>query len=215
MGHSIETRVRNAVEAWLRWLPGWQPPTHRSRARVCRRCFGSPLTEAAGFGPDVPHAVQHALIMRLNAIVEHSVDAYTERNLPLLWRELRDAEARKRARPYRPADGLAPEYQGLELDPEPEPGQPFLFTLADLADDAAAEHRLPDPAPLSDEAKTSLRYEMALADDEATRVGMDVCLELMTFRPRIQQAVHEVVEPQIEALLSELTRSLDVPGGLL
>lgn len=214
-GHSIETRVRGAVESWLRWLPRWEPASHRTRARVCPRCFGSPLVAAASLDGDVPHAVQHALVMRLNTIIEQAVDAYTERNLPLLWRELRDADARKRSSPYRPGEGLAPEFQGLELDPEPIAGQPFLFTLAELADDVAAPHRLPDPEPLSDEAKDALRREVALADDEATRIGMSVCLELTAYRPRIRSAIEHLVEPQIEALLQELTRSLDAPGGML
>lgn len=215
MDHSIETRVRAAVDAWSQWLPQWEPPTHRTRMRVCARCFGSPLVAAAGLDGDVPHAVQHALVMRLNTIIERLVDAYTERNLPLLWRELRDAETRKRSRPYRPGEGLAPEYQGLELDPEPIQGQPFLFTLAELADQVATPHRLPDPEPLSDEAKDALRREMALADDEATRIGMAVCLELTAHRPRIRDEVERLVEPQIAALLEELTRALDAPGGML
>lgn len=215
MDHSLETRVRTAVEAWLRWLPRWEPPTHRTRSRVCARCFGSPLVAAAGLDGDVPHAVQHALVMRLNAIIERRVDDYTERNLPLLWRELRDADARKRARPYRPGEDLAPEFQGLELDPEPIQGQPFLFTLAELADEVATPHRLPDPEPLSAEAKDALRREMALADDEATRVGMAVCLELTAHRARIREAVERLVEPQIASLLEELTKALDAPGGML
>lgn len=214
MADSIETRVRAAVEAWSLWLPHWVPATHRTRPRVCHRCFGSPLVAAAGLDGDVPHAVQHALVMRLNVIIERLVDEYTERNLPLLWRELRDAEARKKSRPYRPGEGLAPEFQGLDIDPEPIVGQPFLFTLAELADEVATPHRLPDPEPLSDEAKDSLRREMALADDEATRIGMAVCLELTSHRPRIRDAVQSTVEPQIEALLEELTRALDAPGGI-
>jgi hypothetical protein len=95
-------------------------------------CLGSPVATAAGFDHDVPHAVQHALLNRMRQIVDDDVDEYTARNLPLVTRELRLAEARE-ARGYRPDEGLDPEFQGLDLDPEPEPGQPFLFTLAGLA----------------------------------------------------------------------------------
>jgi hypothetical protein len=209
-GESIDGRVRAAVDAWLRWLPRWEPPTHRSRTRVCRRCVGSPLVAAAGFEGDVPHAVKHALVMRLTHLIDAEVDDYTGRNLPLLARELRDSEERKQARSYQPGEGLAPEYQGLDLDPEPDPGQPFLFTIAELA--ASAETAaLPDPEPLTDAAKAALRHEMELADDHATRTGMAVCLSLTEHRDRIAAAIERLVEPQIAAMLAELTRSLDSP----
>ncbi|MET1044569.1 MAG: spermidine/putrescine ABC transporter substrate-binding protein [Microbacteriaceae bacterium] len=208
---SIDARVQDAVDAWLRWLTRWQPSTHRARTRLCRRCVGSPLVEAAGFDHDIPHTVKHALVMRLSTLIEAEVDSYTERNLPLLSRELRDSEARKQARPYRPNDGLAPEYQGLDIDPEPDPGQPFLFTMAELAENEALGIRLPEPPPLTDAAKAALRHEMSLADDHATRTGMSVCLALTDHRTRIQDAVERLVEPQVEALLRDLSRSLDAP----
>ncbi len=165
---------------------------------------------AAGFDGYVPHAVKHALVMRLTHLIDAEVDEYTQRNLPLLARELRDSEARKQARSYRPGEGLAPEYQGLDLDPEPDPGQPFLFTIAELA--ASAETvPLPEPEPLTDAAKAALRHEVDLADDHATRTGMAVCLSLTEHRERIAAALERLVEPQIEAMLAELTRSLDAP----
>jgi hypothetical protein len=132
MAEQIEGRVSSAVDAWLRWLPRWHVGTARGRTRPCRVCLGSPVATAAGFDHDVPHAVQHALLNRLRQIVDDDVDEYTARNLPLVTRELRLAEAQE-ARGYRPDQGLDPEFQGLDLDPEPEPGQPFLFTLAGLA----------------------------------------------------------------------------------
>lgn len=132
MAEQIEGRVSSAVDAWLRWLPRWHVGTARGRTRPCRVCLGSPVATAAGFDHDVPHAVQHALLNRLRQIVDDDVDEYTARNLPLVTRELRLAEAEE-ARGYRPDQGLDPEFQGLDLDPEPEPGQPFLFTLAGLA----------------------------------------------------------------------------------
>ncbi|MET4051400.1 hypothetical protein ABID81_000744 [Frigoribacterium sp. PvP054] len=132
MAEQIEGRVSSAVDAWLRWLPRWHVGTARGRTRPCRVCLGSPVATAAGFDHDVPHAVQHALLNRLRQIVDDDVDEYTARNLPLVTRELRLVEAQE-ARGYRPDQGLDPEFQGLDLDPEPEPGQPFLFTLAGLA----------------------------------------------------------------------------------
>lgn len=132
MAEQIEGRVSSAVDAWLRWLPRWHVGTARGRTRPCRVCLGSPVATAAGFDHDVPHAVQHALLNRLRQIVDDDVDEYTARNLPLVTRELRLAEAQE-ARGYRPDQGLDPEFQGLDLDPEPEPGQPFLFTLGGLA----------------------------------------------------------------------------------
>ena len=80
----IDGRVRGAVDVWLRWLPRWQIGTARPRTRICRKCTGSPVAAAAGFGPDVPHAVQHALIGRISTIIEDAVDDYTAKNLPLL-----------------------------------------------------------------------------------------------------------------------------------
>jgi hypothetical protein len=146
MAEQIEGRVSSAVDAWLRWLPRWHVGTARGRTRPCRVCLGSPVATAAGFDNDVPHAVQHALLNRMRQIVDDDVDEYTARNLPLVTRELRLAEAQE-ARGYRPDQGLDPEFQGLDLDPEPEPGQPFLFTLAGLAGTPADDGVVP-PDPI-------------------------------------------------------------------
>ncbi len=206
---SLETQVSQAVDAWLRWLPRWEPATHRGRVAVCRRCLGSPVLSAAGLGADVPHAVQHGLSTRIKTIVDHAVADYTARNLPMLQDELDQQAERNRARSYRPGEGLEPEYEGLPLDPDPLPGAPFLFTLSGMADAADAE--VPALPPLSDEAKAALRQEVGLADEYANMVGREVCAVLLHHRLRIQTAVAEHVEPQIAALLEDLTRSLDSP----
>lgn len=206
---SIETQVSQAVDAWLKWLPRWQPATHRGRVAPCRRCFGSPVLSAAGLGADVPHGVQHGLSTRIKTIVDQAVAAYTARNLPMLQAELDQQAARNRARSYRPAEGLDPEFEGLPLDPEPVPGAPFLFTISGLADEANAD--IPALPPLSDEAKAALRQEVALADDYANMIGREVCSILLHHRLRIQSAVSQHVEPQIAAMLDELTKSLDAP----
>lgn len=99
----------------------------------------------------------------------------------------------------------------MPLDPEPVPGAPFLFTIAGLADDAATE--LPPLPPLSDEAKAALRQEVGLADEYANMVGREICSLLMRHRLNVQAAISQHVEPQIEALLAELTDSLDSPFG--
>jgi len=206
---SLETQVSQAVDAWLRWLPRWEPATHRGRVAVCRRCFGSPVLSAAGVGSDVPHGVQHGLSIRVKAIVDHAVAEYTARNLPMLQAELDQQAERNRARSYRPGEGLDPEFEGMPLDPEPLPGAPFLFTLAGMADQADAE--VPALPPLSDEAKAALRQEVGLADEYANMVGREVCAILLGHRLRIQAAIAEFVEPQVAALLEDLTRSLDAP----
>ena len=206
---SLETQVDQAVEAWLRWVPRWEPATHRGRVAPCRRCLGSPILSAAGIGSNTPHGVQHGLSTRIKTIVDHAVAEYTARNLPMLQRELDQQAARNRARSYRPADGLDPEFDGLPLDPEPIPGAPFLFTIAGMADDATAD--LPPLPPLSDEAKAALRQEVALADEYANMVGREICSILLRHRIYIQAAISQHVEPQIEALLAELTDSLDSP----
>ena len=117
--------------------------------------------------------MQHGLSTRIKTIVDHAVAEYTARNLPMLQRELDQQAARNRARSYRPADGLDPEFDGLPLDPEPVPGAPFLFTIAGMADEAVAD--LPPLPPLSDEAKVALRQEVALADEYANMVGREIC----------------------------------------
>lgn len=219
MVDTIEGRVRTAVDAWLRWLPRWSIGTSRPRTRVCRVCFGSPVAVAAGFDHEVPHAVQHALLNRLRAVVDDEVDRYTTRNLPLVARELKRADE-PRDRGYRPEEGLALEFQGLDVDPEPEPGQPFLFTLAELAGtpvdgaDAAPppEDETLQPPRWSEEAKVALRREVELADEQARSVGTAVCFALVAHRERIADAVGRLVEPQVEALLGELSDALDVPG---
>ena len=212
MERSLETQVSQAVDTWLRWLPRWEPATHRGRVAPCRRCFGSPVLSAAGLGGDVPHAVQPGLATRIKTIVDHAVAEYTARNLPMLQTELDQQSARNRARSYRPSEGLDPEFEGLPLDPEPQPGAPFLFTLSGLAEEAEAD--VPPLPPLSDEAKAALRQEVGLADDYANMVGREVCAILLHHRLRIQAAVTEYVEPQIAAMLEELTRSLDSPFDL-
>jgi len=206
---SLETQVSQAVDAWLRWLPRWEPATHRGRVAPCRRCLGSPVLSAAGLGTDVPHAVQHGLSTRVKTILDHAVSEYTARNLPLLQAELDQQAARNRARSYRPAEGLEPEYDGMPLDPEPVPGAPFLFTLSGMA--AQAETDVPELPPLSEAAKAALRQEVALADDYATMVGREVCGILLHHRLRIQHAVARYVEPQIAMMLEELAQTLDAP----
>ena len=209
MERSLETQVSQAVDAWLRWLPRWEPATHRGRVAPCRRCFGSPVLSAAGLGADVPHGVQHGLSTRIKAIVDHAVAEYTSLNLPMLQSELDQQDWRNRSRSYRPSEGLDPEFEGLPLDPDPVPGAPFLFTIGGLAAEVAAD--IPELPPLTDEAKAALRQEVSLADDYANMVGREVCAILLHHRLRIQQALTRYVEPQIEAMLAELTRSLDSP----
>ncbi|MBN9201188.1 MAG: spermidine/putrescine ABC transporter substrate-binding protein, partial [Microbacterium chocolatum] len=60
-------------------------------------------------------------------------------------------------------------------------------------------------------AKAALRQEVSLADDFANMVGREVCTILLHHRVRVQAAVTQYVEPQIAAMLDELTRSLDAP----
>ncbi len=153
--------------------------------------------------------MQHGLSTRIKTIVDHAVAEYTERNLPVLQRELDQQAARNRARAYRPSEDLDPEFDGMPLDPDPVPGAPFLFTIAGLADDAAAE--LPPLPPLSDEEKSALRQEVGLADEYANLVGREICGILLRHRLYIQAAISQHVEPQIEAMLAELTQSLDSP----
>jgi len=216
MERTIESRVSHEVDSWLRWLPRWRPATHRSRSRLCRQCFGSPVIASAGLNENVPHAVQHALAMRMKIVIDASVDEYTELNLPLLARELRLDEARRSRTLYRPAEGLEPEYKGLDLDPPAAPGAPFLFTLAGLAglpddtDGEEEEAELPT-APLSAEEKAAVLREVALADLFAAQAGRRQCVELARHRERIRSAVAQFVEPQVQALLAELDSTLDSP----
>ena len=210
---SLETQVSQAVDAWLSWLPRWEPATHRGRVAPCRRCFGSPVLSAAGLGADVPHGVQHGLSTRIKSIVDEIVDEYTERNLPLLQRELRRAEERK-ARQYRPDRGLDPEYEGLPMDPDPVPGEPYLFTLAGFAEDAPLDDTQASAAAeeeLTEEEKQALRTEIRLADECAIHAGKLACIAIEDHRERVQEAVARYVEPQIAALLADLTLELDSP----
>lgn len=212
MEGSIEARVSHEVDRWLHWLPRWRPGTHRARVRLCQRCFGSPILAAAGLDVDIPHPVQHAFSMRMKGIIDDAVDDYTARNLPMLHREIRLAEARKARRPYRAGEGLDPEYRGLELDPDPVPDQPFLFTLSGLEADVAAEAAEPAPRPFTPDEKDALREEVRLADDFAKQVGRRICAELAQHRRRIGSAVERLVEPQVADLLADLERELDAPG---
>ena len=93
--------------------------------------------------------------------------------------------------------------------PDPVPGAPFLFTVAGMADDAADQ--LPPLPPLSDEAKAALRQEVGLADEYANMVGREICGLLLRHRLNVQAAISQYVEPQIEAMLAELSEALDSP----
>jgi hypothetical protein len=211
MEGSIEARVSHEVDLWLRWLPRWRPGTHRNRSRLCKRCFGSPILAAAGLDVDVPHGVQHAFSMRMKGIIDAAVDDYTDRNLPLLHREIRLSEERKAQRPYRPGEGLDPEYRGLEFDPEPIPDQPFLFTIGELEQEVAAANAAPAPKPFTPEEKDAIREEVRLADDFAKQVGRRICNELNRHRERIARGVGEFIEPHVAELLADLDRELDSP----
>lgn len=207
---NLEDQVSHEVALWLRWLPRWQPPAHRSRVRICRRCFGSPVLVAAGLDDDVPHGVQHAFSMRMKRIVDDAVDDYTERNLPNLQREIDATERANARRRYRATEGLDPEHRGLDLDPDPEPGQPFLFTLEELDLQDQAEHREP-AAPFTDEQKHALRAEIALADDYAKSVGQAVCAAVRQHRDHIARGLAEFIEPQIAEMMADLERHLNAP----
>ena len=205
----VAAKVGAAVDAWLRWLPGWAPGTHRGRSRMCRRCTGSPFLVAAGLEGDAPHQVVHALVSRMQRIIDRAVDDYTEHELPVLHAEL-TGEQLWNAGGFDPGSGLEPEYEGVDLDPETDDEQPFLFTMAELAEQTKPEPPLPRP-PLSSEEKRRIRLEIELADRFAGDIGQRLCFALTEHRPRVQAAVQRFVEPQIQALLDELTKHLEPP----
>lgn len=207
---SIEQRVMYAVDAWLRWVPTWAPGSHRGRSRICRRCTGSPVVAAAGLTEDVPHQVLHALVSRMQRIVDREVDTFTNQQLPMLRAEL-EGEATWSAAQFDPAAGLAPEFDGLDLDPAPaEDGQPFLFTLAGLAETSRTEPALPRP-PLTSDEKAQLRSEIGRADLCAEEAGREVCFAVAGHRPRITAAVQRFIEPQIQSMLAHLSEQLESP----
>lgn len=207
---SVEQRVMSAVDAWLRWLPSWTPGTHRGRSRICRRCTGSPIVAAAGLTADVPHQVLHAFVSRMQRIVDREVETFTERELPMLHAELDGAKLWTPAG-FDPAAGLEPEYEGIDLDPEPaEEAQPFLFTLAGLAATSRPEPPLPRP-PLSAAEKAQLGAEIERADQCAEDAGREVCFAVAGHRPRVAAAVERFVEPQIRSMLDQLSEQLESP----
>lgn len=209
-GHDpIVDRVSVAVDAWLRWLPSWSPGTYRGRSRMCRRCTGSPVLAAAGLTGDVPHQVVHALNGRMQRIIDRVVDEYTEQKLPTLHAELTGEQLWYEGG-FEPAAGLDPEYDGVDLDPENDDEQPYLFTMAELAEQSRPEAPLPRP-PLTSLEKRRLRHEIELADRCSQDAGQRLCFALARHRTRIEAAVQRFVEPQIKALLEELTRQLQAP----
>ena len=206
----VQRAVMGAVDQWLRWVAQWKPGTQRTRAAVCRKCSGSLLLQAAGLPADAPHQVAHALMSRLQRIIDRTVDDYTAEYLPALQAEL-DGSSLWTARGFDPREGLDPEYEGIELDPEPESdAQPFLFTLDGLAEETQPEPALPRP-PLSDAEKQQIRREIETVDQVAAQTGRLVCFALTAHRGRIERAVEVFVEPQIQALLAELSQHLEPP----
>jgi hypothetical protein len=213
MEHATDEKIRAAIDAWLRWLPHWTPSVYRAQTRLCRQCFGSPVVKAAGLDRDIPHTVQHALAMRIKHIIDDAVTVYTHENLPLLSKELTERERRRAARLYRPREGLPPEYDGLDLDPQPEPHAPFLFTLNELEQTAAAETDTQLPRILTENHKTILRKELRLADEYANLIGTRICIVLAKHRSHIRDAATHYVEPHIQAMLADLALELEPPPG--
>lgn len=165
---------------------------------------------AAAIGHDVPHQVAHALTSRMQRIIDRGVDEFTQRELPLLHAELTGEELWS-AGGYDPAAGLELEFDGIDPDPEPEDGtQPYLFTLAGLAEEARPETPLPRP-PLTPQERETLSAEIARADERAEEIGRELCLALVTHSGRITAAIERFVEPQVQALLDELSRHLEPP----
>lgn len=214
MGKTFETEVRLQVESWMRWLPKWQPSSGLSRSRICRKCTGSPLVAAAGFPEDTPHTVRHALVMRLHRIINEEMDTYIHQNLPLMFQELKHDEERRKRLPYRPTEGLSPEFEGLELDPPTAPDQPYLFTMSELASQLAETSAVKPQPALSQELKNALKRELELSDRYMATVGNQICQELAKHQHTIQRAFDEFVEPQIEELMRELTEQLSFPPGI-
>lgn len=207
----IAARVSVAVDSWLRWLPTWTPGSHRGRSRMCAKCTGSPLLAAAGLVGDVPHQVVHALVGRMHRIIDRAVEEYAEQELPSLHAELAE-EQLWNSGGYEPAQGLDPEYEGLDLDPETDDEQPYLFTMAELAEQTKPDQPLPRP-PLSSEEKRRIRQEMEIVDRVSADIGQRVCFALLEHRARLQAAVARFVEPQVQALLDELTKHLEPPSA--
>lgn len=205
----IHRAVMVAVDDWLRWVAKWTPSSQRIRPRVCRKCTGSPFVKAAGLESDVPHQVTHALIARMHRIIDRAVDDYTQAHLPTLQAEL-DGESMWKSGGFDPAENRDPEFDGLDVDPEPEAGQPFLFTMSGLAEETAPEPALPRP-PLSAKEKQQLRADIERADQVAAQAGRLACFALAEHQGRITSAIDNFVEPRIQELLDELSQHLEPP----
>jgi hypothetical protein len=228
----VDARVASVVDSWLVWLPRWTPSLARRGTRVCRKCFGSPVVQAAGL-EEAPHKVQHALVSRIHALVDADVEAYTASELPLLQDWLTRSEAERRAeRAYRPEEGLDHEFEGLGVDPDPVEGAPYLFTLAGLSEESTIETApteiVPEhPHPEDEEEharhhrrealtameKDQVKQQIQVADQRAMAVGRAACMALAAHRQRIADAVAHVVTPQVEALMDELSAGLDIPDS--
>jgi hypothetical protein len=208
----VDRAVVNAVDAWLRWVATWKPGTQRTRGRLCRKCTGSPFVQASGLAtyPDVPHQVTHALVSRMHRIIDRTVDEYTEHELPALHAELEGSNMWQK-KGFDPTADLAPEYEGLDVDPEPESHeQPFLFTLGELAEKDSPEPPLPRP-PLSAGEKAQIKQDIDRADNVASDTGRLICFALAHHKGRITRAIDRFVEPQIQSLLDELSKHLEPP----
>ena len=211
-GEELSLRITTIVGTWESWLSAWEPPAHRARPRVCRKCTGSPIVVAAGFERDTPHQVVHALVSRVHRLIDVEVDAYTTAHLPILRSELDQAEIWN-AGGYDPNSGLEVEYDGVDHDAvETDATHPFLFTFAELQEAERPALPLPRP-PLTDAEKRQLKLEIQVADRQAAQVGQEICFLLLGHQTSIRQAVQRFVDPQIEMLLEELSRNLESPGN--
>jgi hypothetical protein len=106
------------------------------RIAPCRRCFGSPVLSAAGSG-------RRSARRAARPLDPHQDDRRSCRGgvhraqPPDAAGGARSAGRRNRARSYAPAEGSS-RVRGLPLDPEPQSGRPFLFTISGLAEEADA-----------------------------------------------------------------------------
>lgn len=211
LSDSLSLRVEEAVAAWEKWLPGWKPPMHRGRIRVCKKCTGSPLSQAAGFDTGVPHQVVHSLISRLHAVIDKEVDRYTKKYLPVLKAELEGAEIWQSGA-YDAKSGMPAENAGLHPDLLFEEGDhPVLFTFAELEESVTHQQQVLPMPPLTESEKKQLAQEIQIADNIAFQTGQQVCFELLPLQARLRDNLNIFVEPQVQSLLDELSRNLEFP----
>lgn len=207
--------VAEQVAAWQRWVASWQLQHVRTKSRVCANCVsGAQFVMGAAFDTGVPHPVKHALVSRMHRVANKRLSDVVEVVLPEFHREQGRYMSSLQSSEYDPRASLAPEYDGVELDPLPAANEPFLFTLEEFAAASTAGEEPPFEFLIAGQSPQQ-QQRLARAKHVRDVIHYNICKQLATglvsHRAAIKQTLETHVTWQVEADIARLMEHLETP----